>query len=180
MGRLFVALRLPPVLRDSLAALHREVPGVRWVPPGHLHLTIRFIGSENPSFIKEALREVVSPSVTVSFERVRLFPRSSRPRVLAATIANTRELRTLHSQIESALEHTGIKPEDRPFRPHVTLARCKGAEPGSLKPLLEEVTVPSASVEIDAFHLFESHLHPEGAKHTVLETYLLGAQSWFG
>ena len=143
------------------------------MPPGHLHLTIRFIGSKNPSFIKEALREVVSPSVTVSFERVRLFPRLSRPRVLAATIANTLELRTLHSHIEAALEQVGIDREGRPFRPHVTLARCKDPDPDKLKWLLGTIALPAGAYDIDTLHLFESKLHPEGARHTVLETYQL-------
>ncbi|MCH7976937.1 MAG: RNA 2',3'-cyclic phosphodiesterase [Bacteroidetes bacterium] len=173
MGRLFVALRLPPSVRRALTEWRVEIPGVRWTPPEQLHLTLRFIGSTNPSPVKEALLKVISPPVTVSFERVRLFPRSSKPRVLAATVLITPELQTLHARIETALEQAGIDREGRPFRPHVTLARCKNADPASLKAILEETGLQANACELDAFHLFESFLHPEGPKHTILESYPL-------
>ena len=144
------------------------------MPSEQLHLTLRFIGSTNPSPVKEAFLKVISPPVTVSFERVRLFPRSSAPRVLAATVMITPELQSLHARIETALEQAGIEPEDRPFRPHVTLARCKNADLPSLKAILKETGLHANACELDAFHLFESILHPEGAKHTVLESYPLG------
>ncbi|MCH7640391.1 MAG: RNA 2',3'-cyclic phosphodiesterase [Bacteroidetes bacterium] len=174
MGRLFVALRLPHSVRRALTEWRVEIPGLRWMPSEQLHLTLRFIGSTNPSPVKEALLKVISPPVTVSFERVRLFPRSSTPRVLAATVLITPELQALHARIETALEQAGIDREGQPFHPHVTLARCKNADPASLKPFLEETGLHANACELDAFHLFESILHPEGAKHTVLESYPLG------
>ena len=180
MGRLFVALRLPPSVRRALTEWRVEIPGVRWTPPEQLHLTLRFIGSTNPSPVKAALLKVISPPVTVSFERVRLFPRSSAPRVLAATVMITPELQSLHARIETALEQAGIDREGRPFRPHVTLARCKDPDLVKLKPLLRAIALPASAYEINTLHLFESRLHPEGARHTVLESYLLGAQSWLG
>jgi len=150
-----------------------EIAGIRWTPPEQLHLTLRFIGSINPSPVKEALLKVTSPPVAISFERVHLFPRSSRPRVLAATVLITPELQTLHARIETALEQAGIDREGRPFRPHVTLARCKDPDPDKLKWLLGTIALPAGAYDIDTLHLFESKLHPEGARHTVLETYQL-------
>ena len=173
MGRLFVALRLPPSVRSALTEWRVEIPGLRWTPPEQLHLTLRFIGSTDPSPVKEALLKVISPPVTISFERVRLFPRSSTPRGLAATVLITPELQTLHARIETALEQAGIDREGRPFHPHVTLARCKNPDPASLKAILGETGLQANAFELDAFHLFESILHPEGVEHTVLKSYPL-------
>ena len=45
MARLFVAAWPTPAVTGLLAALDRPVePGVRWVPPGNWHVTLRFIG----------------------------------------------------------------------------------------------------------------------------------------
>ena len=173
MARLFVALRLPPSVRRALAEWRVEIPGVRWMSSEHLHLTLRFIGSTHPSPVEEALLKVIPPPVSLSFERVRLFPRSSRPGVLVATVLITPELQTLHARIETALEQAGIEREERPFRPHVTLARCKNADPASLKAILSKNELPANACQLDAFHLFSSFLHPEGTKHTVLESYPL-------
>ena len=44
MIRLFVGIALPPELRLRLSLLCAGLPGARWVDPGNLHLTLRFIG----------------------------------------------------------------------------------------------------------------------------------------
>jgi RNA 2',3'-cyclic 3'-phosphodiesterase len=43
--RLFVAIELPAQLKLRLSSLCVGVPGARWVQPGNLHLTLRFIGA---------------------------------------------------------------------------------------------------------------------------------------
>ena len=42
--RLFVALQPTEPARESLASLADDIPDIRWVPRGQLHLTLRFIG----------------------------------------------------------------------------------------------------------------------------------------
>ncbi len=44
MIRLFVALPLPPMVRQHLALISGGVPGARWTSLENFHLTLRFIG----------------------------------------------------------------------------------------------------------------------------------------
>jgi 2'-5' RNA ligase len=62
-----------------------------------------------------------------------------------------------------------VAPEDRPYRPHVTLARVK--EPAGLRtaPLLEGVREHEFGVRrVDAITLFESRLSPRGPTYMPL------------
>ena len=52
--RLFVALDLPPALRQRLATLTGGLSGARWVPPENYHVTLRFIG-EAPAWRAEEI-----------------------------------------------------------------------------------------------------------------------------
>src|ERR1700676_4237089 len=44
MLRLFVGIEFPPELKLRLSLLQTALPGARWIDPGNLHLTLRFIG----------------------------------------------------------------------------------------------------------------------------------------
>jgi len=44
MLRLFVGIEFPPELKLRLSLLCAGIPGARWIDPGNLHLTLRFIG----------------------------------------------------------------------------------------------------------------------------------------
>jgi len=44
MLRLFVGIGFPPELKLRLSLLCSGLPGAKWVDPGNLHLTLRFIG----------------------------------------------------------------------------------------------------------------------------------------
>jgi len=44
MLRLFVGIGFPPELKLRLSLLCSGMPGAKWVDPGNLHLTLRFIG----------------------------------------------------------------------------------------------------------------------------------------
>src|SRR5579871_5605065 len=44
MLRLFVGIGFPPELKLQLSLLCSGIPNARWVDPGNLHLTLRFIG----------------------------------------------------------------------------------------------------------------------------------------
>ncbi|MBR6466998.1 MAG: RNA 2',3'-cyclic phosphodiesterase, partial [Desulfovibrio sp.] len=56
LHRLFTAVELPEDTRASLAALQGDFPGMRWVDPSRMHLTLRFIG-EVDAACAEAVRQ---------------------------------------------------------------------------------------------------------------------------
>lgn len=152
-ARLFLALWPDAVARRALAAWR---DGWSWpagaapVPDERLHLTLHFIGA-----VPRARIDEVAAGVAVRFERFTLdegaagrwphgiaawFPREAPP-----------ELFALHERLALALRALGLRVEQRPLRPHVTLARkAAAAQPPGQPPRA------AAPWQVDAYALVES------------------------
>ena len=125
MLRLFVGIPFPPELKLRLSLLCAGIAGARWVDPGNLHLTIRFIGE---------IPEDVAADVDAALSRLRARPfmlqlattgvfGGERPRNLWVGVERSAELVLLRDKIEQAMTRLGLPSEPRKFAPHVTLAR---------------------------------------------------------
>ena len=183
--RLFVALELPSAVRENLAALLKALravsPQTRWVRPENLHLTLKFIG-EVPetefAVIRNALAAARSDQpVALEFRGLGFFPNEKRPRVFWAGIEASPNLKTLAAEIDRAMEKLGIPCEQRPFSPHLTLARF---EPPELPEKLRSAIQENAAREFGSFRtnqylLIGSKLKPSGAEYTTLESFPFAA-----
>jgi 2'-5' RNA ligase len=176
MHRLFVALRPPRDMRETLLALMGGVPGARWQDDAQLHLTLSFIGEvDRPQAddIAGALATIDGPRPTITLQGAGSFDRKGHAHTLWAGVAPDAGLRQLHERINRALLVAGAKPEQRAFRPHITLARL-GREAGPVEPFLSRIAgLASAPVTLDAFLLFESRLGHEGAAYEAVARYPL-------
>jgi 2'-5' RNA ligase len=146
MLRLFVGIELPPALRLRLSLLCTGLPGARWVDPGNLHLTLRFIGEVDEgmaSDIDAALVRIRAPSFAVTLAGAGSFG-GERPRLLWVGVEDSAPLFQLQERIETALRRAGVPPDTRRYSPHVTLARLK------------QVTVPRVQEFIAANALFRA------------------------
>ena len=151
--RLFLAIRLaPPVkeaLRTTLDTLKREGKG-RWTRPELLHLTVEFLG-EQPSEAAAlaALRSVSVPSFSLTFSGLGRF-RGRGGDILWYGVEESPQLLELHRRLRAALAREGIRTEDRPYRPHLTLGRQVTAAPPLPAPALcqrvEEVALMESVV----------------------------------
>ena len=78
-------------------------------------------------------------------------------------------LQNLQASLDAGLRHAGFQVEDRPFRPHVTLARrreqARGGPPAGWPPS-ERPRHPAFAM--DRLTLFESRLSPRGPSYTPL------------
>jgi 2'-5' RNA ligase len=179
--RLFVALDLSNELRARVAELLAELKptavSARWVRPAGLHLTLKFIG-EVPDAqlgsIRACLRPLASRDpITLGLSGLGYFPHERSPRVLWVGV-EAPGLGELARDIETALASLGIRREDRPYVPHLTLARF--THPGQLSPLREAVrqrySMVLGQMEVQEFQLYQSQLSPQGARYTVLERFL--------
>jgi RNA 2',3'-cyclic 3'-phosphodiesterase len=125
MLRLFVGIGFPPELKLRLSLLCSGIPKARWVDPGNLHLTLRFIGeiSEDVAAdVDEALARLRARRFALQLTGTGVFG-GDRPRSLWVGVERTAELVALHAKIEQALTRAGLPSEPRKFAPHVTLAR---------------------------------------------------------
>uniref|UniRef100_A0A831XML7 RNA 2',3'-cyclic phosphodiesterase n=1 Tax=Geobacter metallireducens TaxID=28232 RepID=A0A831XML7_GEOME len=176
--RLFVAIDLPGDIRQSVADICRGVHGVRWLPPEQLHLTLRFIGEADDAVdaeIRRGLAAITSPPFPVSLQGVGCFPSPRRPRVLWVGVSGGEPLVQLQHDVETAVVAAGLPPEERPFSPHITLARLKDHRGDDIAPFLaRNASFASGPFTVDAFHLYSSILTAKGAIHRREASYPLG------
>jgi 2'-5' RNA ligase len=127
MLRLFVGIEFPPELKLRLSLLCTGIPGARWIDPGNLHLTLRFIGEiaeDVAAEVDEALAQLRARRFTLQLAGTGVFG-GNRPHTLWVGVERDPDLLLLHDRIELALIRIGLAPEPRRFAPHVTMARLR-------------------------------------------------------
>jgi 2'-5' RNA ligase len=176
--RLFVAVPLTDEARHHMSHLldGGAIPG-RLNHPDKWHITLRFLGE-----VDEVGKDRVSACLDgadlgVSF-RVRwgglgAFPRPSKANVLWVGVEQGFEhLEGLHETVEDALESAGFPPEDRPFRPHLTLSRIRPQQ--DVTALVERTESLGIAMPVDRIVLYRSHLGGGAARYEELESFPLG------
>jgi 2'-5' RNA ligase len=179
--RLFIAIEIPQAIRSTFASLLKEfravAPQVKWVRAENLHVTLKFLG-ETESAKLGALQNVLSgihstEPVNLDFRGLGFFPNEKRPRVFWAGMEASASLKTLAADIDQAVHRLGFPLEERPFTPHLTLARFQppGIPPKLLQAIQEKGTQAFGSLRTGEIHLIESRLKPTGAEYTTLQTF---------
>jgi 2'-5' RNA ligase len=176
--RLFTAIDLPESLRNDLSAVQdAKALSVRWSPPDQFHVTLRFIGEvsqEAAVRYEQALADVnVGPVQCVPYG-LDVLPSRRSPRVLMLGLERTDSMMALYDAVSKGLEAEGLEPDDRTYRPHVTLGRLDDPDPDAVHDFLrahEKASFPG--FEADQFVLYESTLTPEGAVHEPQAMYPL-------
>ncbi len=187
--RSFIAIKLPPNAKEGLAQLRTQLeraehPFVKWVNPEGVHLTLKFLGnipSKQVAEITEAIDKATKGTSPFHLEISGLggFPNLKQPRVLWVGIGGEIDkLLRLQRNIDLALAPLGFAKEERPFVPHLTLARIRqGASPKERKSFGELVMSTSFetsySVNVETISLMRSQLTPEGAIYTCLSVAAL-------
>lgn len=126
-ARVFVGIRVAPDIALQLAELAAtlQLPSVRLIPPTDIHLTL--VPPWNETSIPDAIAKLSHltsgfQKFWLEFEHVCYGPQRRRPRLLWAECARSDEL----DHLRAALMEAHGQSDDRPFRPHVTLARIRG------------------------------------------------------
>jgi len=178
--RLFLGIPLDQATQQVLTQAHRiQAPGLRWVPPENLHITLYFFGavpiemSDNlHALLDLALAEVEGFRLT--FDRYVLAPKPRNPRMIWARYhkheafrAWVQQLHTLYQQIDPS-----IQMRKSPI-PHVTLARLRDWD-GSGWPL--EIP-PAPSLPVSNAVLWQSTLTPDGAQYEVRRRWKLNMRN---
>jgi 2'-5' RNA ligase len=188
--RSFIAIELPEEARSGLGKLRNELERVeqtfvKWVNPEGIHLTLKFLGSIPSKQVAEvgeamegATREISPFHLEIS--GLGAFPNLKQPRVLWVGISGELDkLLGLQRNIDSALSPLGFTKEERPFMPHLTLARIRErASPGERRTFGELVVSTifedKYHIAVDAINLMRSQLTPAGAIYTRLSLVGLG------
>ena len=180
MKRLFLAIDLPERIIDDISATYVAMPGAHWIAEKQLHLTLRFFG-ELPGDRKDLLIQVLStvsiPPFSLQLKGAGYFPPRGEARVLWLGIAAQPELVRLVSSIETNVVKAGFRREPRKFSAHITVARLHGVTPDRLaRYVVSNSLFSTEPFEVNAFHLYCSHLGKQRATYTREVTYALPAR----
>jgi 2'-5' RNA ligase len=177
----FIAVPLPGDLKAKLTALQQEFQRfpleAAWVREAGFHITLKFLGEVDSSQIGPIFSCMAETGqcyhpFSVTLCGVGVFPHESSPRVLWVGIQDeTGLLRQIQQTLEAGLAQIGYRPEDRPFAPHLTLARLKrvsrrGEFLAGLKAHREAML---GQLNVDHIELIESQLHPSGARYSTVK-----------
>jgi len=191
--RLFVGVPLPEHacaavadLVDVVRASEPERSHLRWVRMDGLHLTIRFLGPTQPDRVPAIGAALAMLAGTIApFEVVLAgggaFPSAARPRALWLAVGvGSAGLIALADGVSRALVPLGWPLEERPFRPHLTLARADGVAAGPAT--AARLTSAAADLEVRftaaEIVLMESHTGRGPARYeSVLTAPLAGEAS---
>ncbi len=190
--RAFVSVELPEstrlLLQEEIVRLRKAGGRASWVRPEHMHLTLRFLG-EITQDQKAAFAGTLSglcadaSPIQLAVEGIGAFPNVRKPAVVWAGIRQVAgDLAGFQQRIEQAARDIGLAPDNKPFHPHVTLARIRElAASAGLVQVVKERTDGSPPTFGDDFQaaavaLFRSDLKPGGPVHTRLEEFPLSCK----
>ncbi|MBZ5665991.1 MAG: RNA 2',3'-cyclic phosphodiesterase [Acidobacteriia bacterium] len=193
--RIFIGIDLAPEIRTRIERFLEGVqgfaPDARWARPESLHITLKFIGEQpldRVEAITERLRRVDGNAFEIRCAGYGFFPTAKAPRVFWIGIQG--QLAALAESIDMATSELGIPREDRPFSPHLTLARAgagrssgspkwrKGDGPNTTFAVLEKRLAAMGELDFGTvtaheFILYQSQLSPKGSKYTKLQRFPL-------
>lgn len=162
--RAFIALELPRGFADETAGMARQLSSVvkgRFSPRENYHLTLAFLGEIGEAQARGAIAaldtacEGILP-VELRPEGLGHFGRPSDA-TLWLGVAPSQELIELCVRVRAELAAAGLSFDDKPFRPHITLARRARLPRGPLPELVFPLPARAACVT-----LFKSTLTQDG------------------
>ena len=185
--RLFVAVDPTPDARGWLTELSEDLRDAcataevraRFSKPANLHLTLRFLG-DTPEGEVEKIANALSPIAStdrfeIRFSGLGAFPNEKKSRVIWVGLdQGVQALKTLTEQVDTCLQGVGIAPEERPYVPHMTLARMKNRSEKGSRPMKLVSPREGCSSLVQEVVLYQSDLGPEGPTYTARARIPLG------
>lgn len=174
--RLFVAVPLTEHARQEIIARLPVLPG-RLVPPQNWHFTLRFLGDTDPRMRDVLLAELgktrLGPAFSICFGGLGAFPRAKRARIVWLGVdEGARRLISVAESVELVVRRAGFPPEERPFKPHLTLSRIEPTRS------VVEVLTAQAPLEVEMpvteLALVRSELSKGPAQYRTIERVQLG------
>jgi 2'-5' RNA ligase len=190
MTRTFIALEMNEAVQRHLSGVIRQVasvlPGIRWVDPAGIHLTLAFLGELTDGElggVKHAVASAARQSQPFTYRLSHLgaFGPPRQPRTIWMGIEEpSGRLQDLHRVLNQELAQRNFAVDKRPFAPHLTLARIKAPlPPEELQQLQFILTGPQQDLithedyQVGHINVMKSELSRTGARYSVLQAYRL-------
>jgi 2'-5' RNA ligase len=178
--RLFFAVPLPREAVDDLRAPLEKArrtagPGFSFGNVDQLHFTLAFLGEQQETAAEAAAaagEAARSPAFPIHIAGAGAFPSLARPRVAWLGLREGAEpLCALADRLRAALTANGLTFDEKPFRPHLTVARLrhKGRLPPAMVGILQSCEARMQASELLLVHSILGH----GARHEALRRFPL-------
>jgi RNA 2',3'-cyclic 3'-phosphodiesterase len=182
--RLFIALGATDIYKEALPYLkklktnfgQKEI-GVQWVPEDNWHITLVFLGDSQAEVIPK-LNENIQKACE-DFKSFKLnvsdfggFPDDHQARVVYLAVQRSQALLDLQSKIEAGIAELGFKPEDRDYRPHLTVGRLRNKKniTDAISPVVRKNI---GDLYVTEVRLYESTLSQPYPRYEVIEKFTL-------
>lgn len=188
--RLFVALDIPEPVREEarrrVSAVKGRLPAARWVDLDNVHLTLVFLGATDDALVPGlavALAGACAPfhPFSLALAGGGTFPPRRPARVAWIGVTAPPELARLQAAAQGAAAAavSTFQPEDRPYHPHVTVARCPDPWPRAAAESFAESLSGSVGepFPVDEAVLFESQLGRGGARYRAVARFPLAGNA---
>lgn len=178
----FIALPVSNELKEKFLnwqeQLQDELSYKIWPHKADLHITLKFLGAvdqDRLGKLRVSLRSIEHPKFTVSVGSIGTFGKHDKPRVLWAGVENNNLLEELYKKVELVATSVGFNKENRPYRPHITLAKkWNGSHEHAenLKAIKENYEAERFHMNIEEFVLYQ--IFPsKSPKYEKVETFYL-------
>jgi len=184
--RLFVAVELPEAIRREVAGrasrVARTLPPAKWLRAEALHVTLAFLGEVDGASaapLASALAEAVAPLAPfpARIAGAGAFPPRGGARVLWLGLEPPAPLVALAGAVRGAIAGCGLPFDEKPFRAHLTVARCRAPFREREREAAVRALAAGEALElrVERVGLIESRLGSAGADYTTLAEAPLGA-----
>lgn len=186
--RTFVAIELSGPVRERIAKVQEHLkpkaPGIRWIEPRNLHVTLAFLGEVLDVDLRDVCRAVQGavaalPRLQLEVKGFGAFPPSGRPRVVWVGVEgkDLPALQTMQRAVASSTRAAGYPPTDARFHAHVSIGRIdtRDAPLPDLEPLVKPFALWTAgTLDVKRVAVFSSILQREGPSYALLAEAPLG------
>jgi 2'-5' RNA ligase len=177
MPRLFAGIEIPAPVAERLSLARTGLPGARWIDKENYHLTLRFIGDVDGTVARDfthSLGAIDAAPFELRLQGLGSFG-GDKPRAIFANVAPSSPLEALQRATERAARETGLPPEPRNYKPHITLARLRGSHSSEVARYLGRLgDFASDPFPVSRFVLFSSRDSIGGGPYVVEAAYPLG------
>lgn len=176
-----MAINLPDEIKRELAPIltrareDNDFPGLRWVKPQSVHLTLHFLGELEQDDIERIIKIGEHAAGQFSGSKIQTgdwggFPDLEFPRVVFIGLGTENSLADIQTEIGRQLERAGFEIDRRPWRTHLTVARNKDS---GTRLNLDLPEVPGLAWTVRSFELMQSNLEADGAEYTIIKSFEL-------
>jgi len=177
--RSFVSIDLDdPSVRsriESVSSSLRALGGdLKIVESENIHLTLKFLGNVSKTRLVEvgsAVQELVFPRFSIEIKGAGAFPNLNHMNVIWVGVeTGWSYVEQIYEQLEDLMAGLGFRKENRPFSPHITIARVRtGRKRDEIAGFLRHLTEESfGTLTVDRVRLKQSILSSSGPKYSTL------------